>query len=262
VCTYESTGDEGCCALDTDCNDEDFCTTDTCDLFNCTFTPIEGCCHESSECDDANTCTANTCEEQVCVTTWLDTPECCNPTVLVATFDAPVSGDIEPGTSPDFILGPADDGVGWHIAGGTGESSIDSLALYFGNPLLWNFDNGQTVKGEATSPMAHLVPEKSVSVSFDVWAATNVSPFNDVFSVEILTDGQEEDGTQIWTKSDVGTGNFNTWHSVEINVDAHIVGSETLRVRFIFDSKNKWFNADEGLYFDNIQINTDCSSGE
>jgi hypothetical protein len=195
------------------------------------------------------------------VTTWLDVPECCNPVVLGATFDQAITGDLEPGEVAEFSLVAAVDGVGWHVFGGSGGSSVDSLSLYFGNPETLTFDNGQTVKGHATSPAAHLVPSKSVSVSFDVWAATNVSPFNDIFSVEVLTDNEDE-GTTIWEKTDLGSTNFNAWHSVDINVDEYLAGTVTLRVRFIFDSKNKWFNADEGVYFDNIQINTDCNSGE
>jgi len=60
------------------CNDNDLCTTDTCDVVQggCVFTPIANCCHDATECDDGDVCTTDTCEGNRCVHTAV--ANCCH----------------------------------------------------------------------------------------------------------------------------------------------------------------------------------------
>jgi hypothetical protein len=49
------------CTLDTDCNDSELCTTDTCVDGLCQNNGIAGCCEADVDCADANTCTQDSC---------------------------------------------------------------------------------------------------------------------------------------------------------------------------------------------------------
>jgi MYXO-CTERM domain-containing protein len=51
-CAFDSL--EGCCLEDTDCDDGDACTVDTCSEAggSCARLPIEGCCPEGTDCSD------------------------------------------------------------------------------------------------------------------------------------------------------------------------------------------------------------------
>lgn len=55
---------EGCCTVDTDCADQSVCTEDSCDaaMNTCVFTALPNCCISSDQCDDGNKCTADICE--------------------------------------------------------------------------------------------------------------------------------------------------------------------------------------------------------
>jgi len=67
----------GCCSDNTDCDDSNPCTTDTCDsgAGDCSYAPVSGCCLQDSECDDGQACTIDTCQNNSCVNT--DDASCC-----------------------------------------------------------------------------------------------------------------------------------------------------------------------------------------
>jgi len=54
------------CLVDAECNDNNPCSIDTCQLGVCTFTPIVGCtpCAINADCEDGDQCTQNTCGAQ------------------------------------------------------------------------------------------------------------------------------------------------------------------------------------------------------
>ena len=82
TCKFTKT-DATCCDIDGDCNDGKYCTSDVCVNHFCvhgpdTFKP--NCCEFSnSECDDKNPCTANTCDtaNKKCVYTAGPDTSCC-----------------------------------------------------------------------------------------------------------------------------------------------------------------------------------------
>jgi hypothetical protein len=64
ACTTDTCeADNRCLHVGADCDDADFCTLDTCDSSTglCGHDPIPLCCHLDTDCDDANTCTLDTC---------------------------------------------------------------------------------------------------------------------------------------------------------------------------------------------------------
>ncbi|MCH7564413.1 MAG: hypothetical protein IH968_11380 [Gemmatimonadetes bacterium] len=60
------------CFADSDCNDGDVCTTDSCDAGLCNAAAIDGCCNADADCDDADECTDDVCVDNVCDYTPID----------------------------------------------------------------------------------------------------------------------------------------------------------------------------------------------
>jgi hypothetical protein len=58
---------DGECALDTECDETDSCTEDTCTDQICSRTAITGCCVDDADCADDNYCTDDTCQGGTCV---------------------------------------------------------------------------------------------------------------------------------------------------------------------------------------------------
>jgi hypothetical protein len=66
-CEHESDpAAAGCCASDADCDDGDLSTSDACESFRCQHSCQESCCWISEDCDDGNPCTCDHCEFGVC----------------------------------------------------------------------------------------------------------------------------------------------------------------------------------------------------
>ncbi len=52
----------GCCVIDTECDDGNACTVDTCGAGGtCEFAPAGDCCLTAADCDDGDACTRNEC---------------------------------------------------------------------------------------------------------------------------------------------------------------------------------------------------------
>ncbi len=83
------------CVADGDCDDDNGCTTDTCDLGACLFTPIGGCipCDLDVDCDDGDPCTAGTCQiDGTCAFTPAGDGAPCTDGVACTTGDQCQSG--------------------------------------------------------------------------------------------------------------------------------------------------------------------------
>lgn len=72
------------CQSNANCNDNNACTTDTCNNGNCVFTNIAGCCLSNATCLDANPCTLDVCTNFVCVHSPMTN---CDPCVNAADCD-------------------------------------------------------------------------------------------------------------------------------------------------------------------------------
>lgn len=57
------------CVNNSDCNDANPCTTDTCSNGACTNTPIANCCQSAADCNDGDPCTDDGCSSNVCTHT-------------------------------------------------------------------------------------------------------------------------------------------------------------------------------------------------
>jgi len=65
----------GCCEANSDCTDDDACTTDSCLFGQCVFVVDTTCCTQDLQCVDANPCTSDQCLNNTCVNTAV--PDCC-----------------------------------------------------------------------------------------------------------------------------------------------------------------------------------------
>jgi hypothetical protein len=75
-CFGKMCGDDGCGGSCGDCDDDNPCSKDTCEVatFVCKHSPVKGCCLADSECDDKDACTADSCVNNTCVQGYL----CCD----------------------------------------------------------------------------------------------------------------------------------------------------------------------------------------
>jgi hypothetical protein len=110
-----------CCVQDSDCDDRDDCTADSCVDNHCVSDTIDGCCRVDDDCaDDGDECT-----QDQCVATKCEYPR---------IPDCGVSGEEDPDTDTDPVTPSDDDENGGCaiVAGGeptTGHWSVIGLAL-------------------------------------------------------------------------------------------------------------------------------------
>lgn len=78
-CVYTPAPSADCCFQDTDCDDENPCTTGTCNVETneCTYEPIDGCCQADADCDDANPCTSGSCDIETSKCSYEEIDGCC-----------------------------------------------------------------------------------------------------------------------------------------------------------------------------------------
>jgi hypothetical protein len=98
------------CTSNSECNDNNACTTDTCSSGTCYNTPISGCCTSNSECNDNNACTTDTCtSSNVCSHTnaCASDEECVNKICVKKT--QPLTGAIiaDHNAADDFDIIPS-----------------------------------------------------------------------------------------------------------------------------------------------------------
>ncbi|MEC8025932.1 MAG: hypothetical protein VX223_18515, partial [Myxococcota bacterium] len=82
---------QGGCVSNSDCNDENQCTLDSCVAGVCSYKFIAGCCVDETYCDDFDPCTLNSCVDNQCEFIFSDT--CCE-SASECNDDAPCTVDI------------------------------------------------------------------------------------------------------------------------------------------------------------------------
>ncbi len=78
LCQHKSVG-QSCCNRASDCNeDDDPCTQAQCVASQCTFKTVAGCCKSDFQCDDGSLCTSDICEEYRCRFVFTPDAGCCD----------------------------------------------------------------------------------------------------------------------------------------------------------------------------------------
>lgn len=225
----ENWAEPGGCTADTDCEDSDPCTTETCDTTGlCSFStqPGEGCCGGVSyqEGWDAGTLS---------------------------------------GWNVVDLYGDAG-GVVWQVVSYVGSNNIPryvspSHSLYFGIPnkpcvanpeaICPDYDTGNPVGATVTSPPFKLPKAATATVQFKAWIDVEPDPGFDVLTLSVVADGV---ATPVWAKT-TASKNFQS-----IQADISSFGGKNIQLEFAFNSGDNFANTTEGVYIDDIQVSTTC----
>lgn len=282
-----------------DCSAATDCSTATCAEGKCGTQLIQDCCTATvnPNCDDQDPCTVDTCNvnAQTCSHSFSSDPNCCTayPKLLLDTFvtltaeqwtlanSGPACGNGACTADESCLTCPKDCNqclVSWRV---TDHRSFSApYALYFGNTANWTYANGAlSSEGTIVSPTVQLPPYGVPAISFRLWLDTeHVSIFNtfiepneyDVLSVYVES---SNDGTNwsapalAWNSMswdfkgstfDPNTGSVG-WRDVNVGLAALSLTSKYVRFRLTFDSIDFTSNDFEGAYVDDFKIYTLCN---
>ena len=137
-----------------------------------------------------------------------------------------------------------------HRGGDAGHSFTTSF--YFGDPVSFNYDTGYREGATLTSPPITL-GGASYALRFKYFLETEDYDVADVAAVQISTDG----GSNFSPLTDNRFGgllvdNQGTWQPVTVDLTPY--ASQTVLLRFSFDTVDEMSNAFEGWYIDDIVV--------
>ncbi len=242
ICFQIPSGADGCCETDADCDDLEGCTVDSCSDGTCINLNV--CCYEDAECDDGDDiCTTDSCVDGDCVYQPTGVEGCCLEMVLDEDFEGPI---------PGWTFSPMNDGnVGWQVWDGGPDS--DGSALYYGNILTENFDNGQQNTGAVISPEIWLQPGTDNMLGFDLFMDTESGLTYDIMQIFVDWTGNDT-WILVWDKS--ALVGMSAWASY--GVDLSGLAGETIRLRLWFDSDDNMSNDSLGVLVDNLTMSSSC----
>ena len=289
------------CGTVLDCTGGEDCTQAECNSGVCAYPTDPECCTAeiNPDCDDGDPCTNDVCQmsNNTCLHNFSGDPECCspNPSVFTDSFPSanqtawyvPEEGvscgifpfDCENAEGENCMTCPTDCGacpVSWNVS--ADQSFTAPYSLYFGNPLLGNYENGQNpARGYIASPDVDLPPYGIPAVSFHLWLDTELTPiwwfFEQPVDFDILrlhvqpkSGGAYGDMTEIWNSmawdfkgsTFDGVANDVIWKTVYVALDGLDLEGETVRFVFEFDSYDGSNNNFQGAYVDDIKTFTLC----
>ncbi len=227
-----------------------------------------GGCTTDSDCNDSDECTSETCSpEGECVYVSTGGAECCGGTVYTQSWDDGTLGGWMVVDLYDPPVAELDGGVLWNVVNVTGLDGSPRFtsplhSLYFGNsdqPCLKDpallcpsyVGNGGLVGSTATSPAFTLPPSGQATVSFEAFISTEAGPSFDLFTVNVVSNGSV---TNVWSKDTIHT-NF-----VPYSADLSEFVGKTIQLQLFFDSGDALFNETEGVYIDDIVVTSECGS--
>lgn len=224
-------------------------------------------CIDSSECTSSDSCYAAACENWTCVETPIDSPLCCWPGTaedLAMTFEGGASWDNEPCTAGGG--GDTDADAMWQVTNAAGTGGISpsegSQMLYFGNGT--DFGGDVASCGATQSAMFVLNPAESWTAEFELFMDTEPNegcpgggfPSSDAFFISVVDYSNAGTETIVFDKSELACGDFGSWSSQSINLDAF--SGQDIALRFHFDSFDGVANDGLGIAIDDIQFVKGC----
>jgi len=311
---------ESVCSVDSDCPDPGDCFQAKCTGGSCHSEQIPECCTAeiNTECDDEDPCTDDSCavDEKLCVHTPGGDPACCTPKPQVAqqqldTGDLAANGWtvldtacwIEPVTQKPDGTCNTEDGetcgtcptecgackARWQVVDHDAFSLPTSL--FFGNADTWTYENqvGQKTAaafGRVAGPTVTLPPYGTALFSFKLKLETEhcqacqnfqaPAPYDEV---RVLVQTTNKIDTPTWKYVLVSNVPAVVWNSVydwdfngctadaacnaiwkQVTVDTKGLNLTGKYVRFVleFDSHDEFSNAFGGAYLDDFVISTAC----
>jgi hypothetical protein len=238
----------GCCTVDTDCDDKNDCTTDTCDIGAeaCVFTEVKGCCNVDSDCDDGdNLCTLDTCSVHKCGYAPTNAPGCCVPELWSNAFDG---GDLK-GMQLSNSAGAA---KGWQLWANASPAKSAPGALYYGYPATMSFDFGSS-SGTARTPVVALPMNQVASARFWLYVDTEADVSYDRLEIAPIVNGAK--GATLWTKGSAGFS-LKGWMDVTLSLAAY--KGKQVQLEFSFNSIDSLYNTGRGVLVDDLRILVAC----
>jgi len=290
VCTFDEcrpdTGEcfferiPGCadqCRNDNDCEDTSDCTLNTCEGGICRISAIPNCCRNTEDCRDGNPCTSAFCQQQTgtciiqeedcddndpCTVDYCNpddggdcehvpdplNPECrCEPQILW-------SRRFVTGETPDINIDGSGFGVRWQVDGVRSFSPTQSLR--YGDEQGEDYSTNFRTFGRATGPTLDVPSNASaVRLDFMVYMDIDEDPDKDSLRARVLYGNQN---AIVWDRVSIGPESFGRWFPVSVELPDDVIG-EQIQIRFVFDSLDGDGNNGQGVFVDDIIVQTICA---
>jgi hypothetical protein len=287
------------CLSSADCGQAPACHSSVCRAGACDLEVRKGCCSSdfNTDCNDGDACTLDTCTlgTQSCTNVFAGNPECCHAydNLLTLAFDSldllggaktpETCGNTEcdgAETCDNCALDCGECPVRWQLADTRRVSGLTSL--YFGSLETGNYADGDKIVNDEVHTPAVTLPNYGIPVvDFKLWLDTEhtetfelfVEPVDkDLLSVLVQKKDPNNNlwGTPltVWTSNswdfkgstyDAGTG-APIWRQVSVGMKDLNLNGATVRFVLRFDSVDGTYNAAEGAYVDDFQVRTLCKA--
>jgi len=279
--TIAARAPDQCCESGPECDDGDPCTNDSCIDENgqcahficgpgnpcnepgCSLNPCVGdsCCIEDADCDDLYECTSGECASGVCVYPGISCPETSNCIVdfcfqgncIASGPGAITQGQVifyetfDDGTANGWNFSSDSENVFWSLS--SSEVASIPLALYGGNPLAGNYDDGN-LGIIAKSPTIAL-PQDTILLQLKVWADLQDSDCSkDVVQIYATSPQLGTSATLLPPPICQSTnGKFEDWE-----VDLSAFAGTTVNIGFSFATKGAQQNNGIGVFIDDVKV--------
>jgi hypothetical protein len=224
--------------------------------------PVEACA-TSTDCEDGDRCTEDRCVANACVSATVPSEECCPAdTLFVASFDDP--------TEIPLATRIVDGSIGW--APTTARAASGEGALHFGDPTSGTYATGARVAGFVELPAVTLPRDREnilsmrvfteieTDIAFDLFFVTAqiVTPVDASAPPSLIDLGSEEAawGARIFTKDQLPVAAYEGFALVDVPL-AGLAG-ETVVFRLHFDSLDGRGNDHEGVFLDDVKVESTC----
>lgn len=207
-------------------------------------------CTVTANCEDGDRCTENRCIARACVAIPIPSEECCQATTL---FEEDFDDTLDPG----LTLSQLNDEAGWSVIDDATTPSPPN-ALYFGDPLTHSYDKGMQVAGSVTLPPIELPSDKEAVVSFRLYAPIEPTIEYDLFWVEadVTHDTSATETLTLFTKRDLPITAYQDFALIDVPLKD--LAGQTVTLRLRFDTLDGNSNAFEGVYVDDLKVQTLC----
>ena len=237
----------GCCSQHSDCDDGDDATVDVCEGSTCVWSLMGQICTSDADCGDGDPCTFDACEQPLCEHYGLNGPGCCvASTQSIATFDEGTLDGL-------YVTDNLKTGVFWRVD--TTRSTSGAYSLYCGDPWTQSYAAAERVKSSVTTPVVHVPSGGATAVLFDLFKDTRPMLHHDVLQIFVLKEGLL---LPLWSSKSLpmgGTG--GVFQSFVVSL-SHFAG-QSIQLRAVFDTVDIPDDAHEGVYLDDLRLETICA---
>lgn len=263
------------CITSTDCDDDEACTDDFCDLGECVNNqdnPL--CCTEASDCDDGNECTVESCENGLCSSSYAeDTTNCCSTAAWLGGW----SENFESGLN-GFSVESDSENVVWHVNsemgkdGGSSANFADPFTGVYADP------GAGGVTGRLISPPIEVPPYGkgasyaefwfAMSTEWDEndpedWAQSSIDLDGDgapdfkidELQVMVMVNGLIGMAESHWASWYVTNTTLGQWMKSRVDLSDYAGENVQLVFEFTSDISN---NQHPGVYIDDVSFGTTC----